>query len=151
MNDFFLDLIRYNKEANSLLIDALLKNQNVVTERCSGLMSHVLNVHQIWNKKILAGKETLDPWKSHFIVDLELMNEENFEDSIKILNEYDLDKIIRYSTRSGKVFINTISEILFQAINHSTYHRGQIATEFRNIGIDPKLTDYILFRMKPLL
>ncbi|WP_209331385.1 DinB family protein [Lunatimonas salinarum] len=31
-------------------------------------------------------------------------------------------------------------------VNHSTYHRGQIATLFRESGLQPVVTDYIMLK-----
>jgi uncharacterized damage-inducible protein DinB len=30
-------------------------------------------------------------------------------------------------------------------VNHSTYHRGQVATMLRQLGKTPQSTDYLLF------
>jgi uncharacterized damage-inducible protein DinB len=149
MNTFFLDLFRYNNDANNLIVEAMNEHPNAVTDRCLGLMSHVLNVHQIWNCKILSIADSFDPWKSHAIMDLNAFNKRNFENTLLILSGFELNKLIMYSTRSGQTYTSSVSEILFHTINHSTYHRGQIATEFRNMRIEPKMTDYILFRMQP--
>jgi uncharacterized damage-inducible protein DinB len=43
-------------------------------------------------------------------------------------------------------FSNDIKSIIFHVINHSTYHRGQIASEFKQNGLDPMVTDYILYK-----
>jgi len=70
----------------------------------------------------------------------------NYRHSLKILDEIDLAAIINYSNSQGQPFSNSVRAILFHIVNHSTYHRGQIATEFRNSGIEPIHTDYILYK-----
>jgi uncharacterized damage-inducible protein DinB len=65
-----------------------------------------------------------------------------------ILDEFELDRKIRYANSKGQPFNNSVRDMLFQVINHSTYHRAQIATEFKNNGLDPLLTDYIYYKMK---
>lgn len=37
----------------------------------------------------------------------------------------------------------TLGETLFQAVAHSTYHRGQVNSRLREIGAEPPLVDYI--------
>lgn len=37
----------------------------------------------------------------------------------------------------------TLAETILQVAMHSTYHRGQINTRLRELGIEPPLTDYI--------
>lgn len=39
-----------------------------------------------------------------------------------------------------------IKDIMFHIVNHSTYHRAQIATELKDHGIEPLKTDYILYK-----
>jgi uncharacterized damage-inducible protein DinB len=44
------------------------------------------------------------------------------------------------------LFTNTIKDILFHIINHSTNHRGQIAVDFRNNGLEPLVLDYVFYK-----
>ena len=45
-------------------------------------------------------------------------------------------------------FDGTAAEMVQHCVNHSTYHRGQIVTMARNIGLtDPPTTDYMFYRM----
>ena len=37
----------------------------------------------------------------------------------------------------------TLGETLFQVTSHSTYHRGQVNTRLRALGVEPPLVDYI--------
>src|SRR5215471_3810645 len=131
MKLFFSELLQYDRHFNHEIVSALLANQTKVSERCIRLTSHILNVHQIWNLKIQPGQLAYESWKVHPIQDLENINQENFERSTNILETFDLDQAVEYATSSGKIFKNSVRDILFQIINHSTYHRGQIATEFR--------------------
>jgi uncharacterized damage-inducible protein DinB len=65
---------------------------------------------------------------------------------MQLLNELELTQTVTYTIGSGKQFTNTVQEILFQVINHSTYHRGQIATAFKKAGIEPLSTEYISYK-----
>lgn len=51
-----------------------------------------------------------------------------------------------WSVHPVSEFTNTIGDILFHIVNHSTYHRGQIASDFRESDIEPLNTDYIMFK-----
>jgi uncharacterized damage-inducible protein DinB len=57
----------------------------------------------------------------------------------------DLDAKIEYANSQGRVFQNSLFDILFQVLNHATYHRGQIAMEMRKNELQPANTDYINF------
>jgi uncharacterized damage-inducible protein DinB len=37
----------------------------------------------------------------------------------------------------------TLAETAFQVTSHSTYHRGQVNTRLRELGVEPPLVDYI--------
>jgi len=51
-----------------------------------------------------------------------------------------------YKTTSGKEFTHMASEIILTVLQHSTYHRGQIVTMGRSLGIaNPPQTDYIAY------
>jgi uncharacterized damage-inducible protein DinB len=42
-----------------------------------------------------------------------------------------------------KVIPATLEETMFQVASHSTYHRGQINTRFRELGGEPAMVDFI--------
>jgi uncharacterized damage-inducible protein DinB len=46
---------------------------------------------------------------------------------------------------------HSLAETLVQVPEHSAYHRGQLSTRLRELGIDPPMTDYIawIWRHKP--
>ena len=54
--------------------------------------------------------------------------------------------MVHYTNTNGQAFDNSVRDILFNVINHSTYHRGQIAREFREYGPEPLVTDYIFYK-----
>lgn len=51
---------------------------------------------------------------------------------------------IRNETKRG-LFIATVEQVLIQMINHSTYHRGQIAAFCKVLGLDYEDTDYVIW------
>ena len=149
MKLFFIELVEYNHWANKKVIEALEKNSSKITEKCLQLTSHVINGHAIWNNKILATNNLIKPWDVHSLDQLATFNLNNYEDSLSIIQKHELDQTIEYALSSGKTFTHTVHEILFQALNHSTYHRAQIATEFRKMDIHPLMTDYIYYKIMP--
>ena len=57
-----------------------------------------------------------------------------------------LNTMIPYKTLDGKNFENTVSDIIIHAMNHSTYHRGQIINLLRGAGFtEVGSTDYMRF------
>jgi len=148
MKTFFKELFQYNNHFNQKIISVLIENPEKATKKCIELLSHILNAHQIWNCKFQTEQLPYEPWKIHQMKNFSEMDRNNFEHSILILDKFDLSQIIQYKNSKGQTFYNSARDILFQIINHSTYHRAQIATEFRQSGLEPLLTDYICYKWK---
>jgi uncharacterized damage-inducible protein DinB len=146
MKSFFKELFDYNLQMNNQLIERSLEFEAKVTERSQKLFSHILNAHEIWNTRILKQKSEFGVWQIHKVAEWKSINQAKFETSISIINDMGLDAKVSYSTNDGKVFENAVRDILFHIINHSTYHRGQIAADFRTNEIDPIVSDYILYK-----
>ena len=146
MKSFFKDLFGYNHHFNQKLGDAFNDNPDQVSDKAIKLYSHVLNSHCVWNNRIDPKQAAFGIWQIHSIRDFKSINEMNHKHSLLILDELDLNKTIHYSTSTGQPFSNDIRDLLFHVINHSTYHRGQIATEFRQSGLDPLATDFVLYK-----
>ncbi|MEZ4972963.1 MAG: DinB family protein [Cyclobacteriaceae bacterium] len=147
MTDFFAELFDQNYYFNEKVIAELMQNQNITLGRCHDLISHMLNAHVIWNSRINKAPIDINPWSPRELDELSQLNKSCFDASILILRDSSLNSQVEYTTQSGKVFKHKIRELLFQVINHSTYHRAQIAMEFRQSGITPLLTDYIVYKM----
>lgn len=56
-----------------------------------------------------------------------------------------MDEKVRYKNVKGEPRNYALSELLVHIVNHSTYHRGQVATMFRRLGKKPAATDYLVF------
>src|SRR5690606_15221875 len=106
----------------------------------------LLNAHHIWNSRMVGTESLYEVWGLQPVHKMKLMDDDNFRDSLSIMENYSLDKSIYYQNTKGKGFNNRVHDILFHIINHSTYHRAQIATDFRENAIEPINTDYILYK-----
>lgn len=145
MKEKLIDLFEYTYHFNTEMIKMISENISKVDEKTISLINHTLNAQQIWNSRIL-NEKTFEVWQMNPFENLNAINHQNFQDSIKIVNDFDLDKVIEYKNSRGTKFENTVFEMLFQAINHSTYHRGQINSQLKQVGIEPLLTDYIFYK-----
>lgn len=146
MKDFFLELFAYGHHYNQQLADILIASEESVTEKPVSLYSHILNAHHIWNNRIAGHTPLFGVWELHSIRDFKEIDRANYNFSVSLLNSRELDEEMHYRNTKGLEFTNGIRDILFHIINHSTYHRGQIATEFRKTGIEPLATDYIWYK-----
>lgn len=145
MKDHFYDLLEYNFHFNQLLIENFLENNWAWTEKGRSLLNHILNAHQIWNRRIL-GQKTVEVWQINSDDVLLEINSKNYKDTLEILDRKDLAEIVSYKNSSGQEFGNTIQQVIFHFLNLSTYHRGQIAMLMKEGGLNPINTDYIFYK-----
>ena len=85
-------------------------------------------------------------WDLHALDELVSINEANTQVSLDIIKSFEFDTVISYTDHQGNPFKNPVRDILFHIINHGTYHRGQIAMDFRQAGLKPLKTDYDAWR-----
>lgn len=119
--------------------------ESKLPERVIPLLSHSINAHQIWNARI-TNKEKLKVHQVHDLQECKRIDDDNYNSTIEILKDRELDEIITYQNSKGVDFNNSIREILFHISNHFSHHRGQIISDIRQIGIDPIVTDYIFYK-----
>jgi len=61
------------------------------------------------------------------------------------LSEDDLHARLTYRTLAGDPYESILWQVLRHVVNHSTYHRGQVATLLRQLGHRAAPTDLVLF------
>lgn len=145
MKEKLIDLFEYTYHFNSEMIRIISENISKVNEKTISLINHTLNAQQVWNSRIL-NEKSFEVWQVNPFEKLEVINNQNFQTSIQIIENSDLDQKIEYQNSKETKFENTIFEMLFQVVNHSTYHRGQINSLLKQSGIEPILTDYIFYK-----
>ena len=146
MKVFFNQLFDYNFYCNKKLIEACNSHDGVPTKSI-GLFSHILNAHHIWNARAIGKASEYGVFQLHDIKDWGDIHYENQRASFEITtNSDDFEKRIDYENSEGRLFTNTLQDMLFHIINHSAHHRGQIAMDFRANGLEPIPLDYIHYK-----
>ena len=146
MKVFFNQLFDYNFYCNKKLIEECNKLDSV-PEKSIELFSHILNAHHIWNSRIIGKVSEYGVWQIHEINHWGDIHYENQRSSFEIItNADDFEKRIDYENTEGRLFTNTLQDILFHVVNHSTHHRGQIAMNFRNNELEPLPLDHIFYK-----
>ncbi|MBD0779348.1 damage-inducible protein DinB [Maribacter sp. ANRC-HE7] len=146
MKVFFNHLFDYNFYCNKKLIEEC-KKFDKVPDRSIELFSHILNAHHLWNSRILTKPISYKIWQIQPIsdwADLHYDNQRTSFDIVTHTNEF--EKRVDYENTEGRLFTNTIQELLFQVINHSTHHRAQIAMDLRANGLEPINMDYAFYK-----
>lgn len=144
MRHFFTEIFEYTYHSNDKIIYLLLEKE--FPDKSLKLLNHILNAHEIWNSRIEGITIKTSVWEVRASENLKKINTNNFNLSKKIIETYDLDKKIIYRNSKGDQFENSIKDMLFHVVNHSTYHRGQIASNLKEHGIEPLVTDYIFYK-----
>lgn len=148
MNGSVENLLEYNHWANLRSLDSI-RNLSGNNERPLKIFSHVLHAEEIWLLRVkqIAPKEQKF-WEMLSIESCAELIERNKKDWTDYLVPNlpgVLEEKVGYVNSKGIKYENTLREIFTHVINHSSYHRGQVASIVRELGGKPALTDYIVF------
>lgn len=149
MSSNLADLLQYSEVADNLVMDVLQTSD--APEKALALFSHVLDAQHIWASRIMDTEILYAPHQLHSLKSFTEISANNFGMLREILEDVPLDRSIAYSNTAGEKFISAAGDILFHVVNHSTYHRAQIATELRRNNIDPPVTDFIILKRRGLI
>lgn len=148
MTTFFEELLHYTQHSNLTVFEQLQAQTEHGSEKTELLFNHTLNAHHIWNHRIMQRPAQYTVWQMH-PANLQLgILKQNYQDSLHILQHFNLQESIHYSNTKGETYTNTVQDILFHVINHSTYHRAQIASALKQSGSVPPVSDYIAYKRR---
>ncbi|MGN6367209.1 MAG: DinB family protein [Phycisphaerae bacterium] len=150
MQNYFHTLAQYDAWANGELFKALTSPNNpaATDDRVLHLLGHLVAAKQVWTARI-RGEETVtrNLWPIHPVPTAQTLLAAADKEMLSVTADpaADFDRIIRYANQTRRVFETPLCDILIHLVNHSTYHRGQLATAMKNAGATPASTDYILY------
>jgi uncharacterized damage-inducible protein DinB len=148
MKAHFQDLYQYSLKSNLTTIGLLENYGSEVPEKIIKNFSHILNAQHLWNHRIEGSKSSFKVWDIHSISQFREINASLFQQSFSIIAKEDFERQVNYINSQGESFANTVKEILFHVVNHSTYHRGQVMLQLRESGLEAISTDYIFYKRK---
>ena len=146
--EHFIHLFKYNDWATREAagsINGLEERDPRLTE----LLSHIIASQKLWLVRTLKGDVHINPWEKHTVeecITQSTMVTAEWINLLESLIESDLEKRVEYLNTKGEKFINTIRDIIVHVINHSTYHRAQIAQKVKALEEKPAVTDYIVYQ-----
>ena len=137
----------YNNWANDILFKTFETYGDRMPASCLRLLSHIVNAQYTWLCRINGEKQVVGLWDVHDLESCKTLHAATSQGLKTAMEQHadDLDIKIEYANSQGRVFQNSLFDILFQVFNHATYHRAQIAMEMRINGLQPVNTDYINF------
>ena len=123
-------------------------------ERAVAVFSHVQAARQIWLNRV--AQDLTPPPPSGVSPILPLDQAASAAETLDVLwrqflhrqSEPALHASVHFKSMDGTPHESALADILTHVINHSTYHRGQIALLIAQSGTKPAGTDFITFTRK---
>ena len=146
MKKYFLKLYQYNVWATHRVL-ACLQRQNVEDEKIFSLMGHVLAAQFLWLHRI-KGLPAPDVklWDTYSMAQLVSMADRAGQEWIKFVESTDDFNIeLTYRNYTNDPYTNNVEMIMIHLVNHSSYHRAQVAMLLRQKGFEPINTDFITY------
>jgi uncharacterized damage-inducible protein DinB len=108
-------------------------------------MNHVLSAKEVWMGRLLGTpfnhlNQTMTAAQRRSLNETQRTRMKAY---LSQLPESRLSERAAYTNLQGKPFETVLSDIFAHMVNHSSYHRGQIASLIKKSGGDPAGTDYI--------
>jgi uncharacterized damage-inducible protein DinB len=151
-------LYAYNIWANHRLLEscAALSKDQFTRDLGSSFRSvrdtvvHILGAEWLWLERFLGNSPTALPQAAEFpdlasVRERWIELERNLMSFVSLLAAEDLVRVYEFRTTKGVTYPSALWQALQHVVNHGTYHRGQIATMLRQLGLKPNYTDLIYF------
>lgn len=146
MKQYFLKLYQYNAWATRRVIKTL-QRQQVNDEKILSLMGHVVAAQFLWLHRI---KDLPAPdvklWGDYTLEQLVVLSEEASRQWLEFVeSQENFNREMTYKNYVGDLFTNNVEMIMIHLVNHSSYHRAQVAMLLRQKGFEPINTDFITY------
>jgi uncharacterized damage-inducible protein DinB len=148
----------YNLWANKRIVDTAsrLNEGQVDKEIVSSFPSvyktvmHMMEVENVWWQRLqLVEQPTSSGWFTGNFNELSkklLALSQQWQNWMGNTNDANIDHVFAYYNFQKEYFKQPVYEMLLHLFNHQTFHRGQIITMFRQLGLEKiPQTDFIVF------
>ena len=153
----------YNIWANKIIIDQVnqLSEEQLHKEIASSFASiyktvlHMMDVESVWWQRLKLAEHVEWPGKNFSGSFDELSKKllqlsQQWEEWVRNANEVNITHVFAYQNSKKEQFKQPVYEVLLHLFNHQTFHRGQIITILRQLGIEKiQATDFIVFSRSP--
>ncbi len=139
--------ITYNAWANGRLLEDLSRARDV-PEDALRLAGHVAGAERLWLGRLLASSNPPDVWPQLTVEQLDAQLHEldhAWRGFAQSLSPERLSDDLPFANQRGETLTMNACDILSHVLNHSTYHRGQIARILKQAGHGTTNTDLLRF------
>lgn len=152
------ELYRYNGWANRRSLEGaraltptdFLRDLGSSFPSVQATLVHILSAEWIWLQRWL-GHSPPGHLAASDLASFDILqsrweaNDRELLEFVAGLDEKDLSAAVSYRTIAGDPQRAPLWQLMRHVVNHSTYHRGQVATLLRQLGAAAPSTDLILF------
>jgi uncharacterized damage-inducible protein DinB len=146
MKKYFLKLYQYNAWSNKRVLNCLIR-QNINDPKILTLMGHIVAAQHLWLHRI-KGLPAPDVklWGEYSLKQVLLLAEDAGKKWIEFVESTDdFDRELTYLNYLKEPYTNNVEMIMIHLVNHSSYHRAQVAMLLRQKGFEPINTDFITY------
>lgn len=162
MREMLQKIALYNVWAHELLLNTCLKlseaeQQQAITSSFLGIYAtwlHIWDAESIWWQRMKLHEQIVVPSAAFNPTMTEIANgllnqSKQWAEWIAAATEPQLQHVFAYQNTKREQFKQPVYEMIQHVMNHGTYHRGQIVTLLRQLGVEKiPQTDYIVFARK---
>lgn len=159
LKDIYTDYVKYNLWANKKMValfESLKKEQleeNITSSFPSVRLTllHLWDTEVIWMERLKGNSLSFFPsWQfkgdNKGLFEGFISNSTEFLNFVESQSDDFFDKDINYQNTKGGTFTQPAREIIHHCMNHQHYHRGQLVTMARQLGLkEIPATDYIFY------
>jgi uncharacterized damage-inducible protein DinB len=151
-------LFAFNAWATNRIFDAVvsLQPENISKDMSSShgsifaTMVHLVGAEKMWLSRWVGKQDSafLSPENVPSMGDLRnLWNTVGFETAkfLAGLDDRKLQDFFEMKTSKGEIFRHIYWQAMLHLVDHSTYHRAQVVTMMRQLGVTPPATGMIMF------
>jgi len=146
MKAYFLKLYQYNAWSNKRVLGCLTR-QDVRDEKILTIMGHIIAAQFLWLHRIKGlPPANVKLWGDYTLEQVVSMGEEAGRLWLEFVESTDdFNRELTYTNYVGDPYVNNVETLMIHLVNHSSYHRAQIALLLRQKGYEPINTDFITY------
>jgi uncharacterized damage-inducible protein DinB len=157
MKELLTQYATYNIWANNEILNVILSLTNEqqkqeITSSFSSIYNtcyHLYDAESIWYQRLQQVEKMIRQSENQAATMQDVANgwqqqSRLWLDWIGNVSEEQLKEIFHYQNMKGEKFQQPLQEVLLHLFNHSTYHRGQLVTMLRQVGVEKiPATDFV--------